>query len=50
MPAIAAPIVRQAVNHHINLDIAGHLAQYHGPVTIIRRLKVNGFVDYILIL
>jgi len=39
MPAIAAPIVRQAVNHHINLDIAGHLAQYHGPVTIIRRLK-----------
>jgi pimeloyl-ACP methyl ester carboxylesterase len=39
MPAILAPIVRQAVNHHINLDVGGQLSQYHGPVTIVRRLK-----------
>lgn len=39
MPAILAPIVRQAVTKHINLDVAGQLEQYKGPVTIVRRLK-----------
>merc|ERR1712107_155963 len=32
-------IVSHAVNHYIDLDVAGHLVKYAGPVTIIRRLR-----------
>jgi len=39
MPGFMSPIVRHAVNHHINLDVAGQLRQYSGPLTIIRRLR-----------
>ena len=39
MPAIISGIVRQAVNHHINLNVAEQLRGYTGPVTLVRRLR-----------
>ncbi|GMR43101.1 hypothetical protein PMAYCL1PPCAC_13296, partial [Pristionchus mayeri] len=39
MPGFASSIVRVAVRDFLNLDIAGQLAQYGGPVRLIRRLQ-----------
>jgi len=39
MPAFLSGVVKHAVNNYIDLDVAGNLAKYHGPVTIFRRLR-----------
>ncbi|GMS91379.1 hypothetical protein PENTCL1PPCAC_13554, partial [Pristionchus entomophagus] len=39
MPAFASSIVRVAIRDFLNLDIAGQLSQYTGPVRLIRRLQ-----------
>jgi len=39
MPAFASGLVSHAVNHFIDLDVAGQLSAYPGPVTIVRRLR-----------
>ncbi|GMT19687.1 hypothetical protein PFISCL1PPCAC_10984, partial [Pristionchus fissidentatus] len=39
MPAFASSIVKVAVRDFLNLDIAGQLSKYAGPVRLIRRLQ-----------
>ncbi|KAK7080616.1 Protein abhd16a [Halocaridina rubra] len=39
MPACMGPIVKTAIRNHINLIPGDQLCRYHGPVTIIRRLR-----------
>ncbi|KAF8357978.1 hypothetical protein PRIPAC_92973, partial [Pristionchus pacificus] len=39
MPGFASSIVRVAIRDFLNLDIAGQLGQYAGPVRLIRRLQ-----------
>lgn len=39
MSAFLSGVVKHAVNHYIDLDVARNLAKYDGPVTIFRRLR-----------
>jgi len=39
MPSFLSGVVKHAVDHYINLDVAGNLAMFKGPVTIFRRLQ-----------